>query len=307
MLLAIIAIVIFIGSGCSQSSSDTEEITIEKEMELEMKEPDSGICHEPEEVIAFLNDVSCSMLSPQKSFPTEDCEGERLTRMIQAPVIRIAPLHMRDRDREIISEVVDLLNEGMPEEYKITIGPDLTTPHAETREDWQNSIDDTAPGEIHLSVGNLQPNYASSPRAGEADFIHGEDENGRKYNERGIVRMNITNRIASPELDALHQYDCDRYNGQVWAHEILHVLGFYHVSNSWNHTATATMVDRIPAVTVMTISNTWCANEDNPNYLRFAHFYDPLEYVGSLDIAALRALYGMDTESYAEEAVSECP
>ena len=299
-ILSLFVVLLFV-AGCGGGGGDTEVVTepIEPEV-VEPEMPGLEICHEPEEIIDFLDDASCSNYDPEDPFG-ESCTGERLVRMIQAPVLRMATENMRDRDKEIIREVVNLLNEGLPDEYDITIGPDLATSPG-TRVAWLDSLVDVPSGEIHLSIGILQP--PNGPViAGEADMRRLEDEDGRVYVDGGIVRMGIEKREPSqefPDLTPQQLYDCDRYIGQVISHEILHVLGFIgHVAEHWNQTATATTVDRIPAVTVMDFGVNWCANEEDPSNLN--RFYYPLEYVGSMDKVALHALYGMDTWSYAEE------
>ena len=279
---SLFAVVIFI-MGCGGGNGDT----VVEAVDSEIIEPE--ICHEPEEIIRFLRDAQCSSsVIPWE----EDCvSDDPLIRMIKAPVLRVATHNIRDEEMSILKDVIALINEALPDRFDISLGDDLDAVFPNFRI-WSESLSSVPSGEIHMS---FLGSGSDTEHPGRANWRSSTD-NGQQYIDAGIIRMDTRKPFGESG------YECDRFIGQVMAHEIMHILGFIgHVAWSWNHTATDTEVDRIPAVTVMGTGTETCGNEgDELNRFSF-----PLEHMGSMDKAALNALYSMHLGAYPEEFYPE--
>lgn len=242
--------------------------TPDPEPEME-QETEPAYCYSTQEgeLIDFLEDVL-------DNDPGKYGRPGFVVRWEQSPTLRIAE-GTSDRYKRLTEESVDLINQSLPDDYKIRIG-EPAPPRSETVRN----------GEIHIDF---------APRSEWVGItaIHGAAVASRKNFvdlESPIKAYHVW--IATDGRETQFKYNrhiialCDKFFLGSITHELLHTLGFSHSKPRWNIG---------PAWrTIMAFGI--------PSCLLAAEELRNLQIPGVLDKDALRAMYEeLDNGDYPEE------
>lgn len=258
-----LSVVLFFVAGCGGGSGEEATGPPPAEQPPVVEAPDTP---DPETTYCYSTDRETLIAFLQ------DAVDGRIVRWTRQPVLRMAE-GTPSRERRIVREVVGGINTALPDEYDIVIGSDAPA--------LSGSVPD---GEIYV------------------DFAPPREWVGRSFEAGGSAPIGWADTTKDTEIRHSHVWiqsadtiwvrgRCDEVFSYLVAHELLHAMGFGHVSRwEWRSNMFARGASALPICT-------GTERDGTP----FVDLIRQMGTPGTLDKDGLRAIYSLDNGDYPEE------